>query len=150
MLMSKVSFRRFGFVFVASSVLIPAMAWAQLPIKHATPGKASKVTKEEVCAASFESKPVSDRQAAEALEGYGLRADSGRKVVQLIPSSLGGTTDKENLWPLPDSKEFGPAQKKALDDRLHSMVCAGTIDLKVAQDALKKDWTEAYKKYVTQ
>ena len=148
--MSKVGFRRIGFAFVASSVLIPALAWAQLPIKYATPGKAGKVTKEQVCSTSLESKPISDRQTADALEGYGLRGDSGRKVVQLIPSSLGGTNDRENLWPLPESKDFGPTQKKALDDKLHQMVCAGTIELKAAQDALKKDWTEAYKKYVTQ
>jgi len=148
--MSKVGFRRIGFAIVASSVLIPALAWAQLPIKYATPGKVSKASKDEVCAAGFEAKPVSDRQSAEALEAYGLRHDSGRKVIQLIPSSLGGTNDKENLWPLPESKDFGPSQKKALDDKLHEMVCAGTIELKAAQDVLKKDWTGAYKKYVTQ
>jgi hypothetical protein len=71
-------------------------------------------------------------------------------VVQLIPSTLGGTNDRENLWPLPDSNEFGPSQKQALDQKLHQMVCSGNLELKVAQDALKKDWTEAYKKYVTQ
>jgi hypothetical protein len=145
-------FRRATFIFATVFISIPALASAQLPAKDYTPGKAAKVTKEEVCAADFASsvKPVKDHDAADALSNYGLQPSSGRELVQLIPSSLGGTNDKENLWPLPNSREFGPTQKKALDDRLHKMVCDGSLDLKTAQQSLKKNWMEAYKKYVTQ
>ena len=66
----------------------------------------------------------------------------------LIPISLGGTNDPENLWPLPENKDMGPAQKKALDLKLHQMVCDKTIKLKDAQDAIKKDWVKAYNQYV--
>ena len=86
----------------------------------------------------------------DALAAYGLRPDSGRELIHLVPLSLGGTNDKENLWPLPNSREFGPAQKKALDEALQKKVCDGSIELKTAQDALKKNWMDAYKKYVGQ
>ena len=145
-------FRRTTFVFVASFIGIPALTWAQLPSKDHTPGKAQKATKEQVCAADFASsvKPAKEGDTLDVYGSYAIRPDSGRELVQLIPSSLGGTNDKENLWPLANSREFGPAQKKALDDRLHKMVCDGSIELKAAQDALKKNWMDAYKKYVTQ
>ena len=143
-------FRRSSFVFVALIISIPALAWAQLPSRDYTPGKTMKVTKEEVCAADFASsvKPAKENARLDAYGAYGIRPDSGRELVQLVPSSLGGTNDKENLWPLPNSREFGPAQKKALDDKLHQLVCAGTVELKEAQDALKKNWMDAYKKYM--
>jgi hypothetical protein len=145
-------FGRSGFVFVALLIGTPALAWAQLPARDLTPGKAMKVTKEQVCTTDFASsvKPVRDGDSLDAYGAYGVRPDSGRELVQLIPSSLGGTNDKENLWPLPNSREFGPAQKRALDEKLHAMVCAGTIELKIAQEALKKNWMDADKKYRNQ
>ena len=143
-------FRRASFIFAALFLTVPAITWAQLPSRDFTPGKTGKATKEEVCSGSYASsvKPVKPGDAQDAYDSYGIRVDSGRELYQLVPSSLGGTNEKQNLWPLPNSREFGPAQKKALDEKLHSMVCAGTIELKVAQDALKKNWMDAYKKYV--
>jgi len=144
-------FRRAHFVFVALVIGTPAITWAQLPVKDVTPGKTQKVTKEQVCSVDLARtvRPASEGDSLDVYDAYAIRPDSGRELMQLIPSSLGGTNDKQNLWPLANSREFGPAQKKALDERLHKMVCEGTIELKAAQEALKKDWTDAYKKYVT-
>ena len=44
---------------------------------------------------------------------------------------------------------MGPEQKKALDLKLHQLVCDKTLKLKDAQDAIKKDWVKAYGQYVT-
>jgi hypothetical protein len=143
----------FPVILAAASILtVPALSFAQLPIKLNTPGKASRVSKDKVCSPDYASsvKPISKWQASQALRTYGLREDSDREVVRLIPASLGGTNDIENIWPIQDSKEWGAAQKKALDDKLTQMVCAGSIELKAAQDAIKRDWVEAYKKHVTQ
>lgn len=131
---------------------VPAFASAQLPIKLSTPGKASKVSKEQVCASDYASKvkPIKKWQSDQALRAYGLREDSNREVVRLIPATLGGTNDPENLWPISESKDLGASQKKTLDDKLHQMVCSGSIELKAAQEEVKKDWVEAYKKHVTQ
>jgi hypothetical protein len=38
--------------------------------------------------------------------------------------------------------------KDALEERLHQLVCAGSIDLPTAQQAIATDWISAYKKYL--
>ena len=37
--------------------------------------------------------------------------------------------------------------KDALEDRLHSLVCSGQLDLGKAQREISQDWVAAYKKY---
>jgi hypothetical protein len=38
--------------------------------------------------------------------------------------------------------------KDSLENKLHSLVCAGTVTLKDAQDQISGDWIAAYKMYV--
>ena len=53
-----------------------------------------------------------------------------------------------NLWPQPYSEGTWNARvKDALEDRLRTMVCAGSLDLATAQRALADDWIGAYKQY---
>jgi len=140
--------------FMAAAVMVgvPAFAAAQLPSSFQTPGAKGKANDAQVCAADFEAsvKPIAKWQRDQALERYGKRTeDFTGDLDHLIPIALGGTNDPDNLWPLPSSKEMGPEQKKALDLKLHEMVCAKTLTLKAAQDAIKKDWVKAYAQYVT-
>ena len=140
--------------FMAAAVIVgvPAFAAAQLPSTFQTPGAKGKANDAQVCAADFEAsvKPIAKWQRDQALERYGKRPeDFTGELDHLIPIALGGTNDPDNLWPLPSSKEMGPEQKKALDLKLHEMVCAKTLTLKAAQDAIKKDWVKAYAQYVT-
>jgi len=130
---------------------VPAIAAAQLPSAFQTPGAKSKANEAQVCAADFEAsvKPVAKWQREQALEKYGKRPeDFTGELDHLIPVSLGGTNDPENLWPLPASKDMGPEQKKELDLKLHQLVCDKTLTLKAAQDAIRKDWVKAYNQYV--
>jgi hypothetical protein len=141
---------RFGFILAV--VLGPSsFAAAQLPNGSQTPGATTKANMAQVCAADFESaaKPVTGRQQSEALNRYGLRPENFTgDLDHLIPVSLGGSNDPDNLWPLPPSRTLGPDQKKALDVKLHQLVCDSTITLKQAQDAIRKDWVKAYHQYV--
>ena len=140
-----------SFMAVAAVVGVPAIAAAQLPSSFQTPGAKGKANEAQVCAADFETsaKPVAKWQREQALERYGKRPeDFTGELDHLIPVSLGGSNDVENLWPLPDNKDMGPAQKKELDLKLHQMVCDKTLTLKAAQDAIKKDWVKAYNQYV--
>jgi hypothetical protein len=140
-----------SFVTTAAVIGVPAMAAAQLPSSFQTPGNKSKATETQVCAADVEAsaKPVAKWQRDQALERYGKRPeDFTGELDHLIPLSLGGTNDPDNIWPLPNNKDMGPAEKKALDLKLHELVCAKTIKLKDAQDAVKKDWVKAYNQYV--
>lgn len=140
------------FAFVATVVIgLPSLASAQLPSIE-TPGAKSNVSETEVCAADFESsqKPVSPWQIGQALSRYGKRLDDKSvQIDHLIPVSLGGTNDPDNLWPQPVQREWGPQTKDELEAKLLKMVCDKKISLKAAQDAIKKDWVKAYKQYVT-
>ena len=141
----------FRFMAAAALIGVPSYAAAQLPSSFQTPGAKSKATEAQVCAADFEAsvKPMAKWQREQALERYGKRPeDFTGDLDHLIPISLGGTNDPDNVWPLPANKDMGPEQKKALDLKLHEMVCAKTITLKAAQDAIKKDWVKAYNEYV--
>jgi hypothetical protein len=138
-------------VATVAAVGVPAVALAQLPSSFQTPGNKSKANEAQVCAADYEAsvKPMAKWQRDQALERYGKRPeDFTGELDHLIPIALGGTNDPDNLWPIPASKEMGPEQKKALDAKLHELVCNKTMKLKDAQDAEKKDWVKAYNEYV--
>jgi hypothetical protein len=71
------------------------------------------------------------------------------EVDHLIPLSL------EALIPFvtfgldqPKLRPGAPHVKDALERKLHKLVCAGQLDLKIAQGEVASDWIEAYKKYV--
>jgi|HubBroStandDraft_6_1064221.scaffolds.fasta_scaffold87381_2 hypothetical protein len=72
----------------------------------------------------------------------------------LISLEIGGSpTDPKNLWPEPYSfnsngKQMGARQKDKIEDRLHVLVCNGTLTLEQAQELIAKDWTAAYRKYI--
>src|SRR5258706_11965382 len=140
-----------SFGVAAALIGVPSFAAAQLPSSFQTPGNKSKANEAQVCAADFEAsvKPMAKWQRDQALERYGKRPEAFTgELDHLTPISLGGTNDPDNLWPLPAKKGMGPAEKKALDQKLHQMVCDKTIKLKDAQDAIKKDWVKAYDQYV--
>ncbi len=138
--------------FLAASVMaLPAMAAAQLPNNYYTPGKAEKVDVKQLCAATFESsaKPVADWQKNSALERYGVRPENfSGELEHLVPVSLGGTNDPDNLYPFHAQGEYTAEAKQRLAQKLHELVCDGKLSLKQAQDVFKKDWTKGYKQYL--
>ena len=61
---------------------------------------------------------------------------------------LGGAANIRNLWPQPYCNTAWTARvKDQLEERLHSTVCSGEIDVSTAQRDLAVDWIAAYKKY---
>jgi hypothetical protein len=137
-------------VLTACALALPAIASAQLPNSYSTPGATTKANAKQICAADYEQslKPVAGWQKSTALERYGVRSDSFTgELDHLIPVSLGGSHDPDNLWPMPSQGEMTPAAKARLAERLKVMVCDGKMSLKDAQTAFKKDWTKAYKQY---
>ena len=67
----------------------------------------------------------------------------------LISLEIGGNpTDEQNLWPEPWTGTWNAHVKDKLENRLHKLVCAGTITLDEAQKAIASDWKTAYCKYV--
>jgi hypothetical protein len=140
-----------GFV-TACALALPAVATAQLPNDYKTPGATVKASSAQICSVDFASKAKPDAgwQQTEALERYGVRAQGfSGDLDHLIPVSLGGSNDPDNLWPFHAQGEFTLDAKNALAAKLRDMVCAGKISLKDAQDAFKKDWTKAYRTHMS-
>ena len=138
-------------VAVACVMALPAIAVAQLPNNYYTPGKAEKVDVKQLCAANVEAsaKPIADWQKNSVLEHYGLRPESfSGELEHLVPVSLGGTNDPDNLYPFHAQGEYTLEAKQRLAVKLHELVCDGKISLKQAQDVFKKDWTKGYKQYL--
>ena len=131
----------------AAALAAPSIAMAQRPSTYKTPGATAKVKMEQLCAPDFAQsvKPVSAWQRSQALERYGLRADGfSGELDHLVPVSLGGSNDPDNLWPFHASGVFTLEAKQALASKLQGLVCARKLSLKDAQDAFRKDWTMAY------
>jgi len=62
----------------------------------------------------------------------------------LIPLELGGNpTDPRNLWP-ESYISPGAREKDRVENYLHKQVCAGTMSLQDAQDAIVSDWYKVY------
>jgi hypothetical protein len=123
-----------------------------LPSAFLTPGDAKKVTKEQICTPGYVAsiKATKDSMKEEAFSRYGLRDGKSSTDVldHLIPVELGGTDSIENLWPEPVKGEWNAAQKDALEQKLLGMVCDGSLTVKQAQTAIKKNWVQAYQQYV--
>lgn len=67
----------------------------------------------------------------------------------LIPLSLGGNpTDLKNIWPQQLITKWSARRKDYLEEILHDKVCKGEVTLKDAQEQIRTNWVEAYKKYI--
>lgn len=79
--------------------------------------------------------------------GY-CSAPEGCEVDHLISLELGGSNDIKNLWPQPYAgTPWNAHVKDKLENRLHALVCAGTVPLAEAQHAIATDWIAAYQRY---
>jgi hypothetical protein len=67
----------------------------------------------------------------------------------LIPLEIGGAPrDPRNLWPEAYDGPCGALVKDRLEDKLHTLVCNGTLTLAEAQQAIASDWEAAYRQFV--
>jgi hypothetical protein len=128
-----------------------------LPDPSCTPGEVDgRVTQANIhhtiCVRGYSASvrpPVSETEPIkrERMRAYAM--DSVRMVDveldHLAPLSLGGASTRANLWPQlwPDAH-----RKDALENRLHSLVCSGQLDLATAQRAITSNWEAAHAQYV--
>lgn len=92
---------------------------------------------------------------AKLYSSYGIPAGTRSELDHLISEELGGSSDAKNLWP-----EVGkiPNAKDPVENRLHTLVCAGVIShgtqphlpLATAQHLISTDWTTALTQAQTQ
>lgn len=137
-----------------------------LPDPVLTPGKTYTTDANVACKAhtgsesdSIRNVPESEKQDVfrvyHTTNHTGICKVKGCEVDHLISIKLGGSNDKENLWIQSYDGKWNAIDKDNLEKRLIARVCRVSkkhpikLDLKVAQDAINKNWIEAYIKYVT-
>jgi hypothetical protein len=135
---------------------LDSKVWAQavVPDPTITPRAVRTMDAFDVCSHGTAQLRHMSRERSDAIMGaYGL--PGGRReayeIDHLIPLSIGGSDDDQNLWPEPRRmiESDWPAERKdELEMRLHNLVCSGQIEIADAQKAIAGDWTEAYRLYV--
>jgi hypothetical protein len=124
-----------------------------LPDRRCSPGAYfSKLTKAVICSSSFRTGairnvPTSEKHAVET--AYGMAARSyGRSIEidHIVSLELGGSNDIANLYPEPGAGKASYHVKDKLENRLHSMVCAGSITLAAARRGIASNWEVLYKR----
>ena len=130
-----------------------------LPNPTITPGSINpNATKEVICVRGYTSgndadgepvRNVSDATKRKVFQLYNIDPNSDKfEVDHLISLQLGGSNNITNLWPESyTTKPLNARTKDGLENRLHALVCKGTISLQTAQHEISTNWIEAYKKY---
>src|SRR5262249_31188627 len=124
-----------------------------MPDPAKTPGDTLAVTKNDICVPGYSKKvrDVPESVKRQVYASYGIMSHRPHEyeVDHLISLELGGSNSIKNLWPQSyETQPYNAHVKDALENKLHRMVCDGTIDLKVAQREIATNWIEAYRKYV--
>ena len=127
---------------------------AHLPDPSMTPGDTLDVTVSDICVSGYSSKvrnvPDSEKNQVYAEYGITSRQPGEYEVDHLISLELGGSNSIRNLWPEPYHGDLNAHVKDKLEDKLHALVCNGSVDLKTAQNDIATDWVAAYIKYIGQ
>jgi hypothetical protein len=134
-----------------------------LPDRSATPGAIDpRVTQSDlattICVSGYTATVRPSSSYTDAIKtrqlagGYALHGDTDRSDYEedhLIPLELGGSpTSVRNLWPQPYAGRTAATAKDSLENRLHTMVCDGSLPLQVAQQAIARNWWAAYQRFV--
>jgi Protein of unknown function (DUF3761) len=123
------------------------------PDRRCSPGAYSTgLTRTVLCSSSFRSSsirnvPASEKYAVE--RDYGLPARAYGTTIEIdhiVPLELGGSNTIANLFPEPGSGVADYHAKDRLENRLHELVCSGSIALRAAQRGISSDWITLYRR----
>lgn len=135
------------------ALLLLALATTPVrPTPRLTPGLTRPLLVSTVCTTRWGTDrrkvTVTMRRAVFAAYGIPWANRSAYEVDHLIPRSLGGADHEMNLWPQAWAGIYGARAKDRLEVALGKRVCAGTMTLAFAQDAIRVDWISAYRLYI--
>jgi hypothetical protein len=116
-----------------------------------TPGATTELTSDTLCDPAFHTRSIRHvsmalRKAVFAEYGIPYEEHAGYELDHFIPLCLGGSNDETNLWPEHFVGAWGAHTKDHLAVRLHAMVCRGEISLRDAQEQIRSNWIETYKR----
>jgi hypothetical protein len=115
---------------------------AGLPDRHCTRGATSTSNRELVCRPNFRGAFRDTRlHRAQVYELYGISLAGRRRYVldRLVPPELGGSSKRNNLWPLPRGARI-TTEKRVLMARLRRLVCDGSLPLALVQQQVARNW----------
>jgi hypothetical protein len=140
-------------ILLAARSLDAGCSRGALPDRRCSPGAvSSKLTTARICSPGFRTGDIRNvpQPVKFAVElAYGLKARRyGRtlEIDHIVSLELGGSNDIANLYPEPGSGAASYHVKDRLENRLHRLVCAGTISLHAAQLGIARNWLTLYKR----
>jgi Protein of unknown function (DUF3761) len=146
-------------VAVGSSVLLGRRTRARgcrlgsEPDRACSPGAYySRLTRGVICSAGFRTSSIRDVPESEkfAVEReYGLAPGHyghALEIDHIVPLELGGSNDIANLFPERLNARPGYRVKDRLENRVHDLVCAGSLGLRAAQREIAADWQALYRR----
>jgi uncharacterized protein DUF3761 len=121
------------------------------PDRRCSPGAVYvRLTRPVLCARGFRTGSIRNVPQAEKFtveHEYGLAERYyGRtlEVDHIVPLELGGSNVAANLFPERAGPAPGYGVKDRLENRLHALVCAGSMSLAAAQAGIARDWESLY------
>ena len=140
-------------VLLASRTATSGCKLGARPDRACSPGGFySKLTTGVICSGSFHtstirSVPQSEKYAVE--REYGLAPShygSTLEIDHIVSLELGGSNDIANLFPEKAGVNAGYRVKDRLENKLHALVCSGSMTLRAAQEGIAADWEALYAK----
>ena len=128
----------------------PCAIRGALPDHSCTPGAVfADATADRICAPGYSRlvRSVSQKIHEQAFAEYGFgypQPFGAFEVDHLIPLELGGNNDIANLFPEAADPQPGFHEKDLVENYLHEEVCAGRVELSVAQDRIANNWFAIY------
>jgi hypothetical protein len=123
------------------------------PDRQCSPGAFySKLTKPVICGKSFRTAtvrfvPQSVKSAVERAYGLPARAyGSTLEIDHIVSLELGGSNEIANLYPERALAHPGYHVKDVLENKLHALVCAGSMTLASARRGIATNWQALYEK----
>jgi hypothetical protein len=121
-----------------------------LPDHGCTPGAVfPNATVDEICVPGYSQtvRKVGLKLRKAVFEEYGVAYPEPRgsyEVDHLIPLALGGSNEISNLFLEPAAPAPGFKEKDVVEVYLHDEVCAGRVNLALAQGQIARDWLSVY------
>jgi hypothetical protein len=138
-------------VTLAPRTLTAGCVLAANPDRNCSPGAYYRgLTKRVLCSSSFHTGdirnvPDSVKHAVEVAYGLEPRPyGSTLEIDHIISLELGGSNDISNLFPERADARPGFRVKDKLENKLHALVCAGTITLSKARHGIAENWQALY------
>ena len=120
--------------------------------RRCTPGATINVGAAQVCVAGYSERvrEVPESEKRQVYAEYGIRSHKRGQyeVDHLIALELGGSNGIRNLWPEAANARPGFHEKDRLENKLHRLVCAGSLSLRKAQSLIAYNWVAAFNTYL--